>query len=65
MIDERVALHRYKSTSFAGSACGVMLGGWFLFQYYAKDTVRTDILVILAVTAAVKLGFMAYYRFRD
>lgn len=65
MLDERTALHRYKSTSFAGSACGVMLGGWFLYQYYAQDVVRTDILVILIATAVIKVGFLAYYRLRD
>lgn len=65
MFDERTALHRYKSTSFAGAACGVMLGGWFLYQYYAQDVVRTDLLVILIATAAIKLGLLAFYRFHD
>lgn len=64
MFDERAVLHRYKSTSMAGSACGVMLGGWFLYQYYARDVMRTDLLVILLITAAVKLGFLAFYRLR-
>ena len=65
MFDERKALHRYKSTSHAGSACGAMLGGWFFYQHFAKGVFRTDILVILVITALLKLAFLAYYRHWD
>ncbi len=28
-MDERTILHRYKSTSFAGVACALMVTGWY------------------------------------
>lgn len=65
LMDERAALHRYKSTSFAGIACALMVTGWFAYQYYARDVFRTDLAVIAVTTAVLKLGFMAWYRLRD
>ena len=65
MIDERFILHRYKSSSFAGTACALMVIGLFAWNYYARGVMRTDLLVIAAITAAIKVGFMAWYRFRD
>jgi hypothetical protein len=65
MFDERAVLHRYKSTSHAGVACGVMVVGWFAYQYYVKDVFRTDLLMIGAVTALIKVGSLLWYRWRD
>ena len=65
MIDERFLRHRYKSTSHAGVACALMVLGVFAYQFYAKDVFRMDLAVIATATAVIKLGFMAWYRFRD
>jgi hypothetical protein len=65
LIDERYLMHRLKSTSLAGVAGALLMGGWFLYQHYAKDVTRWDLLVILMAMAAIKLGALLYYRFRD
>lgn len=65
MFDERMILHRYKSTSHAGVACALMVMGWFAYQYYVKHEFRTDLFVIAIATAVIKLGAMAWYRLRD
>jgi len=65
MIDERMVLHRYKSTSHAGVACALMVVGVFAYQYYAKGEFRTDLAVIASATAFIKVGFMVWYRSRD
>jgi hypothetical protein len=65
MFDERFVMHRYKSTSHAAVVGAVAMGGWFLYQHYARDTLRLDILVIMLAMAVTKLGSMLYYRLRD
>jgi hypothetical protein len=65
VIDERLILHRYKSSSFAGTACALMVIGLFAWNYYGRGVLRTDLLAIATVTAVIKIGFMAWYRFRD
>ncbi len=65
MIDERLILHRYKSTSFAGTACALMVIGLFSWSYFTQDVFRTDLFVIATATAVIKLAFMAWYRLRD
>jgi hypothetical protein len=65
MIDERMTLHRYKSTSHAGVACALMVVGWFAYQYYGKGVFRTDLAVIAVATAVIKLASLAWYRLRD
>ncbi len=64
-MDERSALHRYKSTSHAAVAAGLMLGGWFLYEFYARGNFRKDLFIILLVTAGVKLVALAWYRLTD
>lgn len=65
LMDERTVMHRYKSTSFAGVACALMVTGWFAWQYYVGGVFRTDLAVIAVTTAVLKLGFMTWYRLRD
>lgn len=65
MMDERAALHRYKSTSHAGVACALMVIGWFAYQYYGQGVFRKDLLVIGVATAVIKLASLAWYRWRD
>jgi len=65
MFDERAILHRYKSTSYAGVACALMVVGRFAWEYYGNGIMRRDLLVIGAATAVIKMGFMIWYRLRD
>jgi len=64
-MDERTILHRYKSTSHAGVAGGVMMGVWLLYRFYTTHVFRMDLFVILLVMAVVKLAAMAWYRTRN
>jgi hypothetical protein len=62
MIDERYVLHRYKATSHAAVVGSVLLGGFFLYDFLARDALRWDLAVVLAAMAITKLGVLAYYR---
>jgi hypothetical protein len=64
-MDERWVLHRYKSTSHAAVAAGIMIGGWFLYELYARGNFRKDLFIILLVTAGVKLVALTWYKLRD
>jgi len=65
LLDERFVLHRYKSTSHAGMAVALALGGWFLYDQVTVGRIRWDLLVLLGLMVAVKLGFLAWYTLRD
>ena len=65
MIDERFIQHRYKSTSHAAVAGGLMSGGLFLYFYYARHELRWDLGAVLLVMALIKIGAMLYYHAKD
>ena len=65
MWDERFVMHRYKSTSHAAVVMAVLLGAFFLYEQFAHQTVRWDILIILGAGAVTKAGCLAFFRFRD
>ena len=44
---------------------GVLAGGFFLYEHWVNHVFRVDLAVILGVGAAIKLGFMLFYRFTD
>ncbi len=62
MIDERFLMHRLKATRLACVAGVVVLGGWYFYHFFAHGQLRHDLLSVMAVMAAVKLGAMYYYR---
>jgi len=64
-MDERAILHRYKASSHAGTACALMVVGWFAYQYYARGIFRTDLVVIGVTTAVIKVAFRLWYKWRD
>jgi hypothetical protein len=65
MLDERFVLHRYKSTSIAGSAVAVAMGGLALYDYVGAGRFRWDLFGLLCLMVVVKLGCMAWFRLRD
>ena len=65
MFDERFILHRYKSTSFAGLACVLMVAGVWAWDFYRNGEFRKDLFAIILLTALIKVGVMTWYRVRD
>lgn len=61
-MDERFIKHRLYSTRFATIVAAIMMGFWFNYEYFANETLRWDLFVILMVTAISKIGAMIYYR---
>ncbi len=64
-MDERFMMHRLRSTSLAGIAGSLMMGGWYFYDWLVNGVVRTDILAILICMAVVKAAAMIYYRMTD
>lgn len=60
--DERFIMHRYYSTRWALVVSAIFMGAWVLYDYFLKDTVRSDFILILAIMAVTKIGFLLYYR---
>jgi len=65
VFDERFALHRYKSTSHASVVVAVVMGAWVLRDLLVHGRMRWDFLILMGIMAAVKIGFMVWYRTRD
>lgn len=61
-IDERFIMHRYKSTRAAVIAAAVLMAVWTWYEYFINEVVRWDLVIIMVVTAVVKVGTMLYYR---
>ena len=54
-MDERAIYHRYKATRLAVLAGSLVIFGWFQYDFFVKETIRWDFLIILGVMAVVKL----------
>ena len=61
-MDERYKIHRLYSTRLAAVVTAIALGGWFLYQFYAKSVYRWDLFIIMCIMAVTKVGAMLYYR---
>ena len=64
-VDERFLMHRYKLTSHAAMAAGLMMAGWFFYDQIVNSVIRMDYLIVLSVMAVVKVLFMIVYRLTD
>jgi hypothetical protein len=64
-MDERFLVHRLKSTSLAGVVGGLLASGLVVYQFFAHDVARWDLLAVAVTIALVKLGGLAYYRLVD
>ncbi len=62
-MDERLKLHRFYSTRWSVLAGVAVLLGWWAYDYYGRGVFRSDLVIILVIMAAAKLGGMIYYRF--
>ena len=61
-LDERFLVHRYRASRLSLIIGVLLLGGWFLYDYYGNDVLHIEIVAILAAMALTKLAAMAYYR---
>jgi hypothetical protein len=64
-VDERLLLHRYKSTSHAGILAALLMAGWFFYDQIVNGVIRVDFLIVLSVMAVCKVLFMVWYHFQD
>lgn len=61
-MDERAIYHRYKATRLAVLAGTLLIFGWIQYDFFVKDTIRWDFLIILSVMAVVKLTARFYLK---
>ncbi len=61
-MDEREKLHRFYSTRWSLLAGVIAMFGWWAYNYYRLGIFRRDLIIILAVMAAIKLAGILYYR---
>jgi hypothetical protein len=61
-MDERLIMHRFKSTRLATLVGVVMMGLWFNYELFVNDVWRFDLLIILGAMALAKFGAMLCYR---
>jgi hypothetical protein len=64
-IDERFLNHRLRSTSIAGLCGATVAGGLFLYHDLVDHVMRWDLFAVVATMAAVKVGLMLWYRWKD
>ena len=64
-MDERFKMHRYRSTSHAAVVAGLLMGGWYFYDWLARDVIRREFVVVMLAMAVTKVAAMLYYRFRD
>ena len=62
LIDERFVMHRYISTRWAVIVGVVLMAFWVNYEFIVNDTLRIDLLVILAAMVVTKVAVMVYYR---
>ena len=64
-MDERLALHRYKSTSLGAVVGGFLMGMWIVRDLVLTGELRTDFIVIMSAMAVTKLSVLAWLQLRD
>jgi hypothetical protein len=64
-VDERFLEHRRRSTSAAGIAGGLGLVSLLEYHIFHDHVIRWDLLGVMLVMVTVKLGLMAWYKWRD
>ena len=64
-VDERFLEHRRRSTSAAGIAGALGLGCLLEYHVFHDHVIRWDLMGVLLGMMTVKLGLMAWYKWRD
>jgi hypothetical protein len=64
-IDERFLNHRLRSTSIAGMCGSMVAGGLFLYRFLVDRIIHWDLFAVVVTMAAVKVGMMLWYRWKD
>jgi hypothetical protein len=62
-VDERFVMHRYYSTRWAVIVGVVLMAGWVNYEFFANQTLRLDLIIILLVMAITKVAVMIFLRF--
>lgn len=60
LVDERFATHQYYSTRWAVIVGAILMGAWVLYEFFANETLRIDLIVILLAMALTKITVMIY-----
>jgi hypothetical protein len=53
-------MHRYLSTRWAVIIGMILMAGWVNYEYFARQTLRSDLILIMAVMAVTKVAVMIY-----
>jgi hypothetical protein len=61
-IDERFKMHRYASTRIAVTVGVIVAAAWIYYDYFFKDILQLELLIVMLVMAAVKIAAMVYFR---
>ena len=61
-VDERFIMHRYYSTRIAVIVGVIVAGVWFYYDYFFKDVLQIELLIVMVVMAVTKLAAMIYFR---
>lgn len=61
-MDERYVMHRLYSTRWSAIAGAALLGVIFLYQFFANNVERWDLLAVMIVMGVTKMVSMLLYR---
>jgi hypothetical protein len=61
-VDERFIMHRYRSTRWAVIVGVVLMAVWVNYEYFANQTLRLDLVLIMLAMAVTKVAVMIYLR---
>ena len=62
LFDERFIMHRLKATRFAAVVTALAMALYTYYEMFKHDVIRVDMIVLLGILAASKLGATIYYR---
>jgi hypothetical protein len=61
-MDERFIMHRYYSTRWAVLVGVILMAAWVNYEYFANQTLRLDLILIMLAMAVTKVAAMIYLR---
>lgn len=61
-VDERFMMHRYASTRIAVTVGALVAAVWIYYDYFFRDVLHRELLIVMLVMAAIKVVAMVYLR---